>query len=178
MSDPVTLSAGAMLLRVVLALGLVLGLLAAVLYLYRRAAGRGRTSEKRNRIEVVAQRSLGPRTSLAIVEVAGESLLIGITSQQISALRTLGVPAETLGHGVAASPDAGETPAPVTIRSAAVRQSARTELPATAYAAFGGGAEAPFETTLRGEIHRVGRHLAAVLANGTERSGSSAQEEA
>jgi flagellar protein FliO/FliZ len=156
MSDPISLSAGAMLLRVVLALGLVLGLLAAVLYLYRRAAGRGAAAERRNRIALVAQRSLGPRTSLAIVEVGGEALLIGITAQQITALRAL-----------PASPSAP--------RGAPAQRPARREeaLPVPAAAA-----ESPFEATLRGEVHRVGRHLAALLSEDAGRRSAGGRGDA
>lgn len=41
------------------------------------------------RIRVISQHFLGPKKSLAIVRVAGESILIGITEQSISHLRTL-----------------------------------------------------------------------------------------
>lgn len=41
------------------------------------------------RIRVISQHFLGPKKSLAIVRVAGESILIGITDQTISHLRTL-----------------------------------------------------------------------------------------
>ncbi|MCK4412074.1 MAG: flagellar biosynthetic protein FliO [Candidatus Eisenbacteria sp.] len=181
MSEPLTLSAGAMLLRVVLALGLVFGLLAAVLYLYRRASRRGTASARRSRIEIIAQRSLGSRTSLALVEVAGEALLIGITPQQISALRTLGVPAKAPGTAAAQSAlavaggtgplgvgalgrIAGETPA----GNMAPRPTALGEE----------AADSPFAATLRGEVHRVGRHLAAVLAGDTGRRGDPGRGEA
>ncbi len=86
----VTLSTGGMLLRVTLGLALVLGLLGGVLVLYRKAT-RGRPSLRGDAtIEIVSQRSLGQRTTLAVVRVAGEVLLLGITQQQINTLAHLG----------------------------------------------------------------------------------------
>lgn len=42
-----------------------------------------------NQIKVLTQYALGPKKSLAIVRVAGESILIGITDQNISMLKSL-----------------------------------------------------------------------------------------
>jgi len=89
MPPAVTLSAGGMLLRVGLGLALVLGLLGGVLMLYRKAT-RGRPGLRGDAtIEIVSQRSLGQRTNLAVVRVAGEVLLLGITQQQINTLAHL-----------------------------------------------------------------------------------------
>lgn len=42
-----------------------------------------------NQIRVLTQHHLGPRKSLAIVRVAGESILLGVTDQNISMIKTL-----------------------------------------------------------------------------------------
>ena len=42
-----------------------------------------------NKIRIMTQHFLGPRKSLAIVRVAGESILIGITDQNINMLKSL-----------------------------------------------------------------------------------------
>jgi flagellar biogenesis protein FliO len=42
-----------------------------------------------NRIRVLNQHFLGPRKSLAIIRVAGESILIGVTDQNISLIKSL-----------------------------------------------------------------------------------------
>ncbi|MCB0420547.1 MAG: flagellar biosynthetic protein FliO, partial [Bdellovibrionales bacterium] len=42
-----------------------------------------------NHIRVVTQHHLGPKKSIAIIRVAGESILIGVTDQNISMLKTL-----------------------------------------------------------------------------------------
>jgi len=114
-SPAVTLSAGGMLLRVALGLALVLGLLGGVLVLYRKATC-GRPGLRGDAaIEVVSQRSLGQRTSLAVVRVGGEVLLVGITQQQVNTLAHLGglaqearAPAAQLASATPSQPRASE----------------------------------------------------------------------
>lgn len=53
---------------------------------YRRA---NLTKNPATQIKVLTQHHLGPKKSLAIVRVAGESILIGITDQNISMLKSL-----------------------------------------------------------------------------------------
>jgi flagellar protein FliO/FliZ len=107
--DQASLSPGAMLVRVALGLGMVLGILAAVLFLYRKATRGGPGPRRDAGIRVVTQRSLGQRVSLAVVQVAGETLLLGITPQQINALARINAPA---GSGKAPQPEvAGPRPA-------------------------------------------------------------------
>jgi flagellar protein FliO/FliZ len=52
------------------------------------ASARGRVA-KNARIKVLTQHHLGPKKSLMIVEVAGESMLIGVTDSNISMLKSL-----------------------------------------------------------------------------------------
>lgn len=58
-----------------------------------------------NQIKVITQYSLGPKKSLAIVRVAGESILIGITDQNISMLKSLSLLDEDLPEHVPTSFD-------------------------------------------------------------------------
>jgi flagellar protein FliO/FliZ len=76
--------------RMVLALGLVLGLL----WLFSKF-GRGRQNRSRSRwapragdgkIEVMDRRSLGRHSSIAVVRAAGRIVVVGQTPQQISVL--------------------------------------------------------------------------------------------
>ena len=76
--------------RMVLALGLVLGLL----WLFSKF-GRGRQNKGRSRwmshgdegkIEVMDRRSLGRHSSIAVVRAAGRIVVVGQTPQQISVL--------------------------------------------------------------------------------------------
>lgn len=67
-------------------LTVVLG--AAVFGLKRWAAKKG-VNQKNTQIKVLTQHALGPKKSLAIIQVAGESILIGVTDHNISMLRTL-----------------------------------------------------------------------------------------
>ncbi|MFH1144389.1 MAG: flagellar biosynthetic protein FliO [Candidatus Eisenbacteria bacterium] len=145
---PFAPSTGAMLVRVALALALVLGLLYAVLHLYRKAARSGGKAAGQHEIQIVSQRSLGPRTSLALVRIAGESLLIGVTPQQITALgKVVAAQAESAGEAVRIAP----VPAP-------------DELPT------------PFESTLQGEIQRVGAQLSALFATSPAATGPRRRE--
>ncbi|OQW50221.1 MAG: hypothetical protein A4S09_00045 [Proteobacteria bacterium SG_bin7] len=49
----------------------------------------GRKNIKANQIKVITQHYLAPRKSLAIIRVAGESILIGITDNAITPIKTL-----------------------------------------------------------------------------------------
>jgi len=77
--------------RMILALGLVLGLL----WLFskfgrsRQVKGRGRWTQggvDAGRIEVMDRRSLGRHSSIAVVRAAGRIVVVGQTPQQISVL--------------------------------------------------------------------------------------------
>lgn len=82
---------------------LVLGVLGiGALYFLRRYAKPGQR-QNTPQIKVLTQHWLGPKKSLAIVRVAGESILIGVTDQNISMIKALAliddeVPAETPDH--------------------------------------------------------------------------------
>ncbi len=85
--------------RVVLSLVVVFGLLAAFGFYAKRNFAKA-PKNKNNQIKVLTQHYLGPKKSLAIIRVAGESILIGVTDQNISLIKTLAlmdeeVPQET-----------------------------------------------------------------------------------
>ncbi len=70
---------------------LTFGLLAVILgvgYYYAKKHGRPSNSPQ-TKIKILTQHYLGPKKSLAIVRVAGESILIGITDQNINMLKSL-----------------------------------------------------------------------------------------
>lgn len=83
-------AAGAGLEKLVITLFVVCALLGAALFgLKRWAARRGKNIASPTKIQILTQHHLGPKKSLAIIQVAGEAILIGITDQNISMLKTL-----------------------------------------------------------------------------------------
>jgi flagellar protein FliO/FliZ len=75
--------------RFMITLGVLAVLLGATLFGLRRF-GKRRDSQNHNaRIRVLTQYSLGPKKSLSIVQVAGETILLGVTDHNISMLKTL-----------------------------------------------------------------------------------------
>lgn len=86
--------------RLVMTLFVVCALLGAALFgLKRWAARRGKNVVSPTKINILTQHHLGPKKSLAIIQVAGEAILIGITDQNISMLKTLAlIDDEVPGH--------------------------------------------------------------------------------
>ncbi|AGH94829.1 flagellar biosynthetic protein FliO [Pseudobdellovibrio exovorus] len=73
-----------------LASGVIIAVLLAVTYYYVRRYKFSNTVHQSNmQIKVLTQHYLGPKKSLAIVRVAGESILIGVTDTNISMLKSL-----------------------------------------------------------------------------------------
>lgn len=70
-------------------LGVICGLAIAGALGLRRWAKHNRKQTPNTRIQILTQHHLGPKKSLAIIQVAGEALLIGVTDQNISMLKTL-----------------------------------------------------------------------------------------
>lgn len=89
-------SENSLVFKVIFSLVLV-GLMAGGAYIfigrYRRANfGKGAATQ----IKVLTQHHLGPKKSLAIIRVAGESILIGITDQNINMIKSLSLLDEDL----------------------------------------------------------------------------------
>ena len=63
--------------------------LGAVVFAMKKYAKRGGGLKQNAKIQVLGQHYLGPKKSLAIVHVAGESILIGVTDNNISLIKTL-----------------------------------------------------------------------------------------
>ncbi len=77
----------------VLQLGLALVAVLALIFLLQRVArryGAGFAGGGDERIEILTQRAIGPRASLAVVRVMGRTLLVGISPQGISPVSDLG----------------------------------------------------------------------------------------
>ena len=76
--------------RMILALGLVLGLLWLFSKVGRSRQGKGRSRwmprDDEGKIEVIDRRSLGRHSSIAVVRAAGRIVVVGQTPQQISVL--------------------------------------------------------------------------------------------
>ncbi len=85
-----TADASANTSKMVVSFGVVALMLGAAFYFIRKYSTANKTGPKSNmQIKVLSQHYLGPKKSLAIVRVAGESILIGITDQNISMIKAL-----------------------------------------------------------------------------------------
>ncbi|WP_413288931.1 flagellar biosynthetic protein FliO [Bdellovibrio sp. HCB337] len=75
--------------KVILAISMM-GLVGTGAYIFMRKYGKANfTAGKNNEIKVLTQHFLGPKKSLAIIRVAGESILIGVTDQNINMIKSL-----------------------------------------------------------------------------------------
>lgn len=77
------------LFKILSAIGIV-GLLACAAYFFiKKYSIKAGKSSQATQIKILTQHYLGPKKSLAIVRVAGESILVGITDQNISLIKAL-----------------------------------------------------------------------------------------
>jgi flagellar protein FliO/FliZ len=83
--DPV----GSPLRKMVISLGIILTAIFGVAFAARKWFVKKKTDLPNAQIKILSQQFLGPRKSLAIVYVAGESLLVGITDNQINLIKQL-----------------------------------------------------------------------------------------
>ena len=74
--------------RIVMIVAL-LGILASGMWIFVRKNRTQNIKRNKNEIKVLAQHYLGPKKSLAVVRVAGESILVGITDAHINMIKTL-----------------------------------------------------------------------------------------
>lgn len=68
---------------------LICALLVGSYFLLREYRHRLRIKNKQTQIKIITQHYLGPKKSLAIIRVAGESILIGITDHNINLIKAL-----------------------------------------------------------------------------------------
>ena len=76
-------------MRMVGSLVIVLILGAVIFYSVKKYSHKQLSKNKHTSIRVMTQHYIGPKKSLAIVTVAGESILIGITDHNITPIKTL-----------------------------------------------------------------------------------------
>lgn len=76
------------LLKMILTLSVLCFLMGGAYFFIRRQESR-RRDKAVTQIKVLTQHYLGPKKSLAIVRVAGESILIGVTDHNISMIKSL-----------------------------------------------------------------------------------------
>lgn len=74
--------------RIILVVALI-GILASGMWILIRKNRFQNIKKNKNEIKILAQHYLGPKKSLAVVRVAGESILVGITDAQINMIKTL-----------------------------------------------------------------------------------------
>ena len=68
----------------------MMGLVGTGAYIYLRKHSKNNfAAGKNNQIKVLTQHYLGPKKSLAIIRVAGESILIGVTDSNINMIKSL-----------------------------------------------------------------------------------------
>ena len=77
------------LARVLISLVVVFSLLGGSIFALKNWSKKREVQSGGMKIRVLTQHHLGPKKSLAIIQVAGESILVGITDQNISMLKTL-----------------------------------------------------------------------------------------
>lgn len=77
---------GRALIKMGSGLALVLGLLAALAYGAKRVLSNGTAARSGPGIRVVARHGLGPKVSVAVVEVGGETLVLGVTPGEVQLL--------------------------------------------------------------------------------------------
>lgn len=75
--------------RLVMTLGVMAIVLGAAAFGVKKFATRQGPSVAKTRINVLTNHHLGPKKNLMIVQVAGETLLLGVTDQNITMLKTL-----------------------------------------------------------------------------------------
>lgn len=88
------------ILKVLAALGVVLGLV-LLLYAFSRKGRGWLPSAKGGALRVVETRHLAPKKFLCLVEVRGEELLLGVGQERVELLARLGQPGEKQTEGFA-----------------------------------------------------------------------------
>ncbi|MBC7467601.1 MAG: flagellar biosynthetic protein FliO [Bdellovibrio sp.] len=84
-----TADAGPMSSRLLMTFVIVAALLGSAYYFVKKYKISNTINKSNMQIKVLSQHYLGPKKSLAIVRVAGESILIGVTDSNISMIKSL-----------------------------------------------------------------------------------------
>lgn len=100
--------------KLFLTLFVLLGMAGAAYYFVKKYAFSNKINKSNTQIKMLAQHHLGPKKSLAIIRVAGESILIGVTDQNISMIKSLSliddeIPAELAPQNFSQAMTEGET---------------------------------------------------------------------
>ncbi len=82
-------SDGSAFQRLMITLGVFAAALCGILFGLKRWSGKRGNSRTNPKIKVLTQHALGSKKSLAIIQVAGESILIGVTDNNINMIKTL-----------------------------------------------------------------------------------------
>ncbi|MGE0879203.1 MAG: flagellar biosynthetic protein FliO [Acidimicrobiia bacterium] len=78
-------STGALVVRLVVSLGLVLGLMAVAAWAIRKRGTLSRITGQSN-LEVLARQPLGRSSSMVVVRVGEKAIVLGVTEQHVSVL--------------------------------------------------------------------------------------------
>lgn len=73
-------------LKMFAALGVVLGVLFVVYYFTRRVSKFDRTRSKEKLVRVIANKFIGVKKNICVVEIPGSILILGVTSDRITLL--------------------------------------------------------------------------------------------
>lgn len=85
--------------RLVISLAVVFSLMGAGIFALKKWSKKRTTNNSAMKIRVLTQHHLGPKKSIAIIQVAGESILVGITDHNISMLKTLALIDDEIPQG-------------------------------------------------------------------------------
>ena len=81
-------------IKMISALAIILGLLIAAMYFFKRFMRHtGTGADQGELIQVVASRYLGPKSSVTLLDIAGQVVAVGITHNQMTPLMTITDPA-------------------------------------------------------------------------------------
>jgi len=84
-----TKSGSNMIWRLVASLGIIAAVAGIMIFASKKWGQKADRGGKTARIEIMHQHHLGPRRSIALIRVAGETMLLGITDQNVNMLKTI-----------------------------------------------------------------------------------------
>jgi len=89
-----SVSVAGLLLRLVLALGIVIGLMAVLAKVARGRWGRGfvRTTQVPYQLQVLSRQSIGKNASVLLVRAGDKGLLLGVTEHSVSLIQETELP--------------------------------------------------------------------------------------